>query len=81
MRKYIRKMMRARGEKEHAKPSRVVKYLFNKYQIEKYGIGKRSSNMAHGTHCKKTWNQIIGQRVYRNNGRRYRLIRRIYQRK
>ena len=57
MRKYIRKMMRARGEKEHAKPSRVVKYLFNKYQIEKYGIGKRSSNMAHGTHCKKTWNQ------------------------
>lgn len=57
MRKYIRKMMRAIGEKEHVKPSRAVKYLFNKYQIEKYGIGKRSSNMAHGTHCKKTWNQ------------------------
>lgn len=75
MRKYLRQMMRARGEKEyrksvtngkkkkslekkeHIKASTVVKYLFNKYQIDKYGMDKRCANMAHGTHRKNTWPQ------------------------
>lgn len=68
MRKYIRKIMRAQGEKEyrkslkngrnsHVKPSSVVKYLFNQYQIERYGIDIRCANMAHGTNKKDTWSQ------------------------
>lgn len=75
MRKYLRQMMRAHGEKEyhesvidgrkkkfgekkkHLKPTSVVKYLFNQYQINKYGMNKRCANMAHGTHNKNTWPQ------------------------
>ena len=75
MRKYLRQMMRAHGEKEyrksvtdgkkkkywekknHLKTSAVVKYIFNEYQIKKYGMEKRCANMAHGTHRRSTWPQ------------------------
>lgn len=55
MRKYIRKLLRAEGERKGAKPSEYVKTEFDRIQRKKYGRIARLANQAHGTHKRITW--------------------------
>lgn len=59
MRKYIREIMRNDAKKQKTKPSKWVRYLFDKKQVKKYGQERRSINKAKGTHKRSTWKQRI----------------------
>ena len=55
MRKYIRAIIRADGERRRLKPSRYVKSTFEQLQQKKYGVNERRKNQARGTHKKYLW--------------------------
>ena len=55
MRKYIRAIIRADGERRRLKPSRFVKSTFEQIQQKKYGVDERRKNQARGTHKKYLW--------------------------
>lgn len=55
MRKYVRSIIRTAGERDHLKPSRYVKAVFDSLQQQKYGVEKRRKNQATGTHKKYLW--------------------------
>lgn len=60
MRKYFRKILRSKAEKEGVKPSKYVHKKFEEMQIKKRGIKRRDINKAKGTHPSRTWkNRII----------------------
>ena len=59
MRKYIRKMLRAKAERMGVKPSRYVSREFDKYQVKKYGATRRRIAQAIGTHKRKVWRSRI----------------------
>lgn len=59
MRKYIRRMLRAKGERMGVKPSRYVAREFDRRQIKKYGELGRLINQAKGTHKRNTWKTRI----------------------
>lgn len=55
MRKYIRKAIRETAGHEGKKPSKWVREVFNQIQIKKYGVDRRTFNMAKGTHKRSLW--------------------------
>ena len=55
MRKYVRSIIRTAGERDHLKPSRDVKAVFDRIQQRKYGVEKRRTNQVKGTHKKYLW--------------------------
>lgn len=55
MRKYIRAMIRAEGERKHLKPSRWVKTVWETSCHKYYGVTARKINQARGTHNKRLW--------------------------
>mgnify|MGYP003306496682 CR=1 FL=1 len=59
MRKFIRKLLRAKAEKMGVKPSRYVRKEFDRIQVEKYGDIRRKINRAKGTHVKNTFRNRI----------------------
>lgn len=59
MRKYIRKMLRAKAERMGVKPSRYVAREFDRYQVEKYGATRRRISQAIGTHKRRVWKSCI----------------------
>lgn len=59
MRKYMREILRRRGEKLGVKPSRYVATQWNRYEARKLGEAKRRANKAHGTKPKRLWKSRI----------------------
>lgn len=59
MRKLIRSIFRAEGEKSDSKASEVVHNTWDRYQVKKVGAGRRIVNQAKGTHKKKNWDSRI----------------------
>lgn len=55
MRKYMREILRRRGERKGLKPSRYVAQMWNRYQARKLGEAQRRANVAHGTKPKRLW--------------------------
>ena len=55
MRKYMREILRRRGEKLGVKPSRYVAAQWNRYEVRKLGKARRRRNQAHGTKPKRLW--------------------------
>ena len=63
-RKIIRNGMRRAAERAGYRPSAAVHKMFEEFQIEKLGGGKkgvkrRAINQAKGTHLKRTWHMRI----------------------
>lgn len=59
MRKLIRSMLRAEGERLGVKPSRYMAREFDSYQVKKYGLTRRLINKAKGTHKRNTWKNRV----------------------
>ena len=59
MRKIIRSILRAEGERKGVKASRYMSRKFNRLQIKKYGALRRRINQAKGTHKRDVWRQRI----------------------
>ena len=59
MRKYIRKMLRAKAERMGVKASRYVAREFDRRQVKQYGETRRRIAQAIGTHKRKTWRSRI----------------------
>ena len=55
MRKYIRAIMRAGGEREKRSPSIWVRSAFELFQQKKYGAEKRAFNQFRSTRKKYLW--------------------------
>lgn len=55
MRKYMREILRRRGERIGVKPSRYVAQMWNRYETRKLGEARRRRNKAHGTKPKRLW--------------------------
>lgn len=54
MRKHIRKMLKAQGERLGVKTSRFVRREFDSLQIKRYGYECRRANQAKSTHKRST---------------------------
>ena len=63
MRKYIRSIMRAEGERRKTKPSRWLKAAFEFHQTKKYGQQRRKINQAKGTHRSELWGSRVAMFV------------------
>lgn len=59
IRKIIRNMIRAEGERDGAKGSRYLSREFDKYQTRKYSPNVRRANQCRGTHKRGTWKARI----------------------
>ena len=59
MRKLIRSILRAEGERKGVKASRYVSREFDDRQIKKYGVTVRRINQAKGTRKRKLWKQNV----------------------
>lgn len=55
MRKYIRAMIRAEGERKKLSPSAWVKSVWESRQHKRYGVNGRKVNQVRGTHKKYLW--------------------------
>lgn len=54
-RELIRNKLRTEAKQKGLKPSKYIKYNFDRHQIKKHGLIKRRKNQAKGTHERKTW--------------------------
>ena len=59
MRKHIRAIIRAEGERKHLKPSRWVKACWEHLQHKRCGVNGRKLNQVKGTHKKYLWRTRI----------------------
>ena len=57
MRKYIREIMRNNARKQKIKPSKWVRSEFDRKQVKKFGLKRRTINKAKGTHKRSIWKQ------------------------
>ena len=59
IRKIIRNMFRAEGERAGVKPSRYLSREFDRYQKRKYSLNIRRVNQCRGTHKRATWKERV----------------------
>lgn len=71
MRKYRRAILKASAEKLHAKPSKYVREMWERYQAKKYGIQTLIANKAKGTRKKHLWKEHVALALTNYNKRRY----------